>query len=168
MFKATVDPSSIAERFLAVLRAAVSSDPAQLSLLVPDQGYPSTFLKLTHNLAPPGKSFDRLEIRSAADNNPLALQPENRKVINATLKLMVTLAVPEVGVTEVALHGILCAINLDKDWIEVSVDGTSHHISGLAEAFDDVIGPVVNRRVTVRVRLGPAQVSRFDDIELDE
>lgn len=168
MFKATVDPSSIAERFLAVLRAAVSSDPAQLSLLVPDQGYRSTFLKLARNLAPTGKSFERLEIRSATDNNPLALQPENRKVINATLKSMVSPTQPEVGVTEVVLHGILRAVNLDKDWIEVSVDGTSHHISGLAEALDDVIGPMVNRRVTVRARRGPAQVYRFDDIELDE
>ena len=70
--------------------------------------------------------------------------------------------------TEVNLRGILRAVNLDKDWIEVSVDGISHHVSGLAEALDDVIGPMVNRRVTVRARRESAQIYRFDDIELDE
>lgn len=168
MFKATVDPNAIAERFLAVLRATVSSDPAQLSLLVPDEGYRSTFLKLARNLAPTGKSFERLEIRSATDNNPVALQPENRKVINAALKSMAKPESNAVGATEVVLHGILRAVNLDKDWIEVSVDGKSHHISGLADALDDVIGPMVNRRVTVRARRGPAQGYQFGDIELDE
>jgi hypothetical protein len=36
-------------------------------------------------------------------------------VINATLKSMVRPPPPEVGMTEVALHGILRAVNLDKD-----------------------------------------------------
>ncbi len=81
---------------------------------------------------------------------------------------MVTPTAPEIGVTEVVLHGILRAVNLDKDWIEVSVDGTSHHITGVAEALDDVIGPMVNRRVAVRAQRGLAQGYRFDDIELDE
>jgi hypothetical protein len=168
MFRAAVDPSLIAERFLAVLRAAVSSDPTQLSLLVPDQGYRSTFLKLARNLAPTGKSFERLEIRSAVDNNSLALQPENRKLINATLKSMQKPTTTEVGEIEIVLHGILRAVNLDKDWIDVSVDGVPHHISGVAEALDDVIGPMVNRRVTVRARRGAAHGYRFEDIELDD
>jgi hypothetical protein len=168
MFKTTIDPGAIAERFLSVLRAASSNDPAQLELLVPDKGYRSTFLKLARNLAPTGKSFERLEIRSATGNSPVALQPGNRKVINAAIKSLVRARVAEVGVVEVTLHGILRAVNLDKDWIEVSIDGVSHHISGLEEALDDVIGAMVNRRVAVRAREGPKDVYRFDDIELDE
>jgi hypothetical protein len=168
MFKTAIDPAALAERFLNVLRAASSNDPVQLELLVPDKGYRSTFLKLARNLAPTGKSFERLEVRSATDNNPVALQPGNRKGINAAIKSLATPLVAETGVVEVTLHGILRAVNLDKDWIEVAVDGESRHISGLAEALDDVIGPMVNRRVSVRAREGPKNNFRFDDIELDE
>jgi hypothetical protein len=167
-FNATVEPSEIAERFLGILRATVSSDPAQLESLVPDAGYRSTFLKLARNLAPTGKSFERLEIRSAIDANPVAMQSENRQVINATLRSLAKKPVAAEGVTEVTLQGILRAVDLDKDWIEVSVDGKSHHINGVAEALDDVIGPMVNRRVIVRARRDAAQKYRFDDIELDE
>jgi hypothetical protein len=35
--------------------------------------------------------------------------------------------------------------NLDKDWIEVASDAGAHHIVGLAEPLDDVIGPMLNR-----------------------
>lgn len=55
MFKTAIDPGAIAERFLSVLGAASSSDPAQFELLVPDKRYRSTFLKLARNLAPTGK-----------------------------------------------------------------------------------------------------------------
>jgi hypothetical protein len=167
-FNETVDPSAIAERFLGILRATVSSDPAQLEKLVPDEGYRTTFLKLARNLAPTGKSFERLEIKSAMDASPVAMQQENRQVINATLKSLVKKPVIDEGVTEVTLQGILRAVDLDNDWIEVSADGKSHHINGVAESLDDVIGPMVNRRVIVRVRRDAAQKYRFDDIELDE
>ena len=36
------------------------------------------------------------------------------------------------------------------------------------ESLDDVIGPMVNRRVVVKVRRDASLKYKFDDIELDE
>jgi len=66
------------------------------------------------------------------------------------------------------LKGVLRALNLDKDWLEVSVDGNSQPVTGVGEAVDDLIGPMVNREVNVRVKRGPRSSLVFIDIELEE
>jgi hypothetical protein len=167
-FKKDFEPSLIAERFLDILRATASDDPARLEALVPDEGYRSTFLKLARNLAPSGKTFEKLEVRSANDSTPVALSPESRRMIGATLRSKTQYPMPELEQTEVVLNGTLRAVDLDKDWIDVSVDGKSHHIVGLKDALDDVIGPMVNRRVIVRVLQSTQHALQFQDIELDE
>ena len=168
MFADGVDPVAIAERFLNILKATVSNDPAQLELLVPQEDYRATFLKLVRNLAPTGNSFEKLEMRAANDDHPLALLPENRKAINSSIKSMAKKTIVDPELKEITLKGILRAVNLDKDWIDVAVDGKLCHIAGLSEALDDVIGPMVNRRVIVYAFRGPMETYRFDDIELDE
>jgi hypothetical protein len=167
-FKEHVDPNTIADRFLAVLKATTSTDSGQLEALVPDEGYRSTFLKLARNLAPSGKIFDKLEVRSATDFNPVSLEPENRRVINSALKSLTKKQSPETSQTEKVLNGTLRAVDLNRDWIDISVDGKTLRVTGLADALDDVIGPMVNRRVIVRALEGPPQTFHFDDIELDE
>jgi hypothetical protein len=167
-FKEGVNPELIAERFLGVLRASVSGDPAQLEQLVPDPGYRSTFLKLARNLAPTGKTFGQLDISSAASGEVVALRPESRKAINVEIKRLTPRPTTDPTTVEEVLRGVLRAVDLDKDWIEVSYDLGTYHIRGLAEALDDVIGPMVNRRVVVRVRRDAAMKYAFEDIELDE
>jgi hypothetical protein len=167
-FKATVNPELIAERFLGVLRASVSGDPAQLEALVPDSGYQSAFLKLARNLAPTGKTFGQMDVSSASGGEPVALRPENRKVLNGAIKRLNPKPVADPTTVEETLKGVLRAVDLDKDWIEVASDAGAYHINGLAEALDDVIGPMVNRRVVVRVRRDSTSKYTFEDIELDE
>ncbi|MGK5024215.1 hypothetical protein [Janthinobacterium sp. RB2R34] len=167
-FKTTVDPDLIAERFLGVLRATASGDAAQLEALVPDPGYQSAFLKLARNLAPTGKTFGQLDVSSASGGEPVALRPDNRKALNNAIKRLNPKPVSDPTVVEEALRGVLRAVDLDKDWIEVSSDVTTYHINGLAEALDDLIGPMVNRSVVVRVRRDSSSKYKFEDIELDE
>ena len=167
-FKTTVDPDLIAERFLGVLRASVSGDPAQLEALVPDPSYRSAFLKLARNLAPTGKTFGQMDVSSAAGGEPVALRPENRKVLNGEIKKLNPKSTVDPATVEETLRGVLRAVDLDKDWIEVSSDSGTYHINGLAEALDDVIGPMVNRKVVVRVRCDAVSKYTFEDIELDE
>lgn len=66
---------------------------------------------------------------------------------------------------EETLSGVLRAVDLDDDWIEVLSDSGTYHINGLAEALDDLIGPMVNRKVVVRVRRDAASKYTFEDIE---
>lgn len=167
-FKATVDPDMIADRFLKVLRASAAGDAAQLELIVPDQDYRSTFLKLARNLAPTGKTFGQLEISSALGGDAVELRPENRKAISSEINRLKPKRPVDPAMVEETLRGVLRAVNLDKDWIEVVSDVGTHHINGLAEALDDVIGPMVNRRVVVRVRRDTSLKYKFEDIELDE
>lgn len=163
-----IDPSQIAERFLDILRAVASDDSALLENLVPDEDYRSTYLKLTRNLAPSGKTFENLEIRSATDAATISLSPNSRRMINTTLRAKTQYPLPSPEENENTLSGTLRAVDLDKDYIDVTIDGKSEHIVGLKDALDDVIGPMINRRVIVRVLQRMGQPSKFVDIELDE
>ena len=50
--------------------------------------------------------------------------------------------------------------------LERIVDRVSTHVVGLQDAVDDVIGPVVNRSVVVRVIRASQKKLKFLDIEL--
>lgn len=167
-FADRVDPVVVAERFLAILKATVSEDPVHLESLVPDIGYRTAFLKLARNLAPTGTTFDQMEIRSVGDDKPLLLRPVDRKAISTNIRHGQARIVRDPELKEFVLKGVLRAVDLDKDWIEVSDDGASHHITGVVEALDDVIGPMMNRKVIVRAVRDGRNTFIFEDIELDE
>jgi hypothetical protein len=48
------------------------------------------------------------------------------------------------------LRGILRAVHLDKDWLEITSDGQHIKITEVGETVDDVVGPMVNRAVVVQ------------------
>ena len=164
-FKETIEPEQIARHFLEIVGASSGDDVAVLEKLVPDEKYRNTFLKLTRNLAPAGKSFDRIELRGAGESKPVALGIECRSSINQQLRTLSTFPVA-VGESE-ELRGTLRALHLDQDWLEVvTVDGASVRVEGLQEAVDDVIGPMVNRSVVVRAFRATSKKLKFSDIEL--
>lgn len=164
-FKPEVEPERIAHHFLEIVNASSAEDGTELERLVPDQQYRSTFLKLARNLAPTGKTFDRIELRASGEAKPVGLDVEARASINQQLRQKPSLTNIEDPAPE-ELRGTLRAVHLDKDWLDVVVDGTSVHIEGLEDAVDDVIGPLVNRAVVVRViRTSPKKL-KFVDIEL--
>ncbi|WP_262027238.1 hypothetical protein [Microvirga sp. Mcv34] len=169
MFVSAPNPAALATRFLAIIKA--SAEDGQLENIIGDDDYRSTFLKLTRNLAPTGKSFSSIEFRSEdALLQPVVLTPESRSAINRAISppRSSKAASPNKG-QELTEHGILRALHLNQDWLEVvRDDGQSVHISGLQETVDDVIGPMVNKRVVVRATKGKRSQLKFVDIELDE
>ncbi len=63
------------------------------------------------------------------------------------------------------LHGVLRAVHLDKDWLEITAEeGASHRVYSVGEEVDDVLGPLVNKPVIVYVKPMGGK-SRFLDIE---
>ncbi len=164
-FKQDIEPERIAQHFLEIVSASSGEDHAELENLVPDESYRNTFLKLARSLAPTGKTFDRIELRASGETRPVALGVESRVNINRQLrKKLDSLATADEVHEE--LRGILRAVHLDKDWLDVVVGSTSVHIEGLQDTVDDVIGPMVNRSVVVRaVRVSETKL-RFVDIEL--
>jgi hypothetical protein len=157
----------LARQFLEILKATSSQDHKQLEAVIPKADYRNVFLKLSRNLAPTGKSFDSIEFRTATGDALIALTPEARGVINQTLKNSRLVDGTESDDTEERLIGILRAVDLDKDFLDVTVNDQTFHVVGLGDTMDDVIGPMVNKTVRVLVvrRKGS---TRFRDIELDE
>lgn len=165
-FRSDVEPERIAQHFLEIVSASSGEDMQRLERLIPDESYRSTFLKLTRNLAPTGKSFDRIELRASGDINPVALGVESRTSINHQLRAKAVASI-ELGTPATEeLRGTLRAVHLDKDWLDVVIDGASVHVVGLEDAVDDVIGPMVNRQVVVRVIKSGRKKLKYVDIEL--
>ena len=158
----------VARQFLEILKATSSEDQAQLETIVPKADYRNVFLKLSRNLAPTGKSFDSIEFRTATGDALIALTPDARNVINQTLKKLRPIEPPDSQSTEEELIGVLRAVDLDNDFLDVTVDGHHSHVVGLGDAMDDVIGPMVNKKVRVQVVRRASGPLRFRDIELDE
>jgi len=166
-FKESIEPERIAQHFLEIVSASSTDDSVELEKLVPDEAYRNTFLKLTRNLSPTGKTFDSLELRAAGEVRPVALGVESRNSINRQLRKKLALSIKPSDIPE-ELNGILRAVHLDEDWLEVDMDGTHIRVGGLQDAVDDVIGPMVNRAVIVRALRGAQNKFKFIDIELAE
>ena len=106
-----------------------------------------------------------MDIHSVGGDVPLVLVPAVRSAINdAIRRINVDAADPmDSGVPEEELRGVLRAVHLDRDWIEVMVDGRNVRVERMGEEVDDRIGPMVNQPVVVRVvRVG--QALHFRDV----
>jgi hypothetical protein len=164
----------VTSKFLEIVRAASEDPEHELPRVVPDVQYRNAFIKLTRNLAPTGKSYSSVEIRSAIDPSvPLiSLAAESRKMLTESLQKARPSEADQAASTAVALTGVLRAVHLDEDWLEVTVsDGTvQKHIkvTKAGEAIDDLVGPMINRPVVVETRMKPSGRHEFVDIQAVE
>lgn len=158
----------VTSTFFRILRASSSNPEEELAAVVEDEEYRKAFLNLARNLAPTGKTFDRLEVRDAGSpSEPVAaFIPNSRQRLNSTLSRTKPVVTDEV----VTLKGVLRALHLDQDWLEVTVPGPPEEhikVEDTGDALDDVVGPMVNRQVRVlALRRGGKYMYR--DIELEE
>jgi hypothetical protein len=166
--------AEVTEKCLQIVQAAVSDSEVALREAVPDKDYRQAFLKLARNLAPTGKTFEKLEVRDASrpESRPVSLVPESRALAKRALRLEQPLESngPASGDAEERLTGTLRALDLDDDWLEITVDervDVHLRVRGVGEALDDVIGSMVNRRVIVYIIRNDTGY-RLRDIELEE
>lgn len=157
----------VADHFLLILRASAEAPEEDLPALVPDADYRSTFLKLTRNLAPTGKRFGKLDVRSADETQAVSLLPSTRTAVGQAIRAGRPVAVGELAAPQ-TLRGILRALHLDEDWLEVTVGDDHQRVDGVGEAVDDVIGSMVNHPVILQVTRNARGKLRFLDIEPDE
>lgn len=159
--------------FFRVLRAAANDPVHELPSVVPDEQYRDAFLNLSRNLAPSSsrKSFERLEVHDAsAPDDPIAsFVVETRQLLNAALRKRVDEDASTSSNKTVILRGILRALHLDKDWLEIATTDTPSHIriDKAGDVLDDVIGPMVNRSVVLTV-VQRGRKYLYRDIELDD
>ena len=159
-------------KFFEILEAAAKKSHEDLLNIVPDKDYRESFLKLTRNLAPTGKSFETLEIKSATDieSLPITFKSESRKALNKSLRTTKKKSEGDSKLEEKQLSGVLRALHLDKDWIEINIPEETEaiRIYQTGDVIDDIVGPMVNQRVLVDVLLTVDGKYLFQDIQSDE
>jgi hypothetical protein len=160
--------ADVADRFLSILRASAEDPEEALPHVVPNDSYRATFLKLTRNLAPTGKTFDQLEVRASDEVRPITLLPTTRRAIGEAVRKTTQQRSDTANLPEETLRGVLRAVHLDDDWLEVTVEGQPVKIVAVGEAVDDVIGPMVNRPVVLRTARDTRGRRLFRDIEREE
>ena len=163
----TVD--RVTQTFFRVLRASAVAPELDLPNVVPDADYRGAFLNLARNLAPVGRTFGTLEVRdpSSPEETLVRFAPETRKELNGALRKLRPIEAKNKDEEAFQVEGVLRAVHLDNDWLEVTTpDDPPQHvrIDEAGDILDDVIGPMVNRRVLVTaVKRGAKNVYR--DIE---
>jgi hypothetical protein len=147
----------LSQRFLQIIKATAEDPEESLKEVVPDSQYRQTFLKLARQLAPAGKSYERLSVRANAqpEMEPIVFEAGARQTIGSAMRKQFPQAVDAQGTAPAQFHGILRALHLDQDWIELAVTegGKDQHIKvyGAGDEVDDILGPMVNHDVVVDV-----------------
>ena len=162
-----IGPQQVVGQMFGIMKACVESPADELLTIVSRDDYRNTFLKLTRDLAPTvnGNDFTMIEIKSASATSSLGLTVNTRHLINDAIRASRPTSPEE---QELEIHGVLRALHLDNDWIEVvQEDGEPVRITRAQEDIDDRIGPMVNQLVMVRVAKS-ASALRFIDIEATE
>jgi hypothetical protein len=162
------EPSLVVAKFMAILESAATDPEQTLPEEVPDGDYRKTFLKLARNLAPTGRSFTQMEIRSSQLPSPVLLTQDSRKTMSRTIRSEGASKTLPATSERITLKGILRAVHLEEDWLELSLDDKLVRIKGVGETVDDVIGPMVNRRVVVQAERDAKGAYVFEDIESDD
>ena len=166
----------ITQKFLEIIRATTEDPEGELSEIVQKEDYRKKFMKLTRELTPPtnGKSFSQLTIKSSdeIEPRPILLLPDTRQTINKALKKTEVMTPETSEDKRIQLTGTLRGLQLDSDWIEVSINGKNEKILDAKEDIDDLIGPMVNRRVVVdvieKINRSQEKVYLYQDIQLEE
>jgi hypothetical protein len=169
--KERLEAADIAKKFLDVVTTVASDSTGEATKeLIPDPEYRATFRKLVRNLTPTSGSFEALVITSKdRDDVAVAIDETTRPRLAGVLKAEQPKPDEASGEVPAELVGVLRALDLDKDWLKVETqDGTQVEVNKLSQAVDDVIGPMVNKRVVVRAIKTKKGDLRFTDIELAE
>ncbi len=157
----TVDIHGVADSVFAFVRHAVTgghSSAEELKRLVPDEQYRSTMLKLVRNIVPTGRHVGEVEIARVTKVSPDAEAVRSSVLLTkssrAPLSEMIRATSPHRREEHFeTIKGTLRAVHLDQDWlVVVQEDGRSVRCEGAGSNVDDVLGPLVNRRVIVRAR----------------
>lgn len=163
-----LEAADIARKFLDIVTTMTADASGEASKdLVPDDGYRGTFRKLVRNLTPPANSDESVVISSKEREGVVALLDEStRPMLDLAIKRESPKADESAGEQMQEFTGALRALDLDGDWLKVEVDSGQVTVKGLSQAVDDVIGPMVNKRVLVKAVKTKRGELKFVDITL--
>lgn len=169
----SVQPRRAIDTALEVMRLAAGGTSAshqRLQEVVPDRQYRKAFLGILRNLAPTGRQAESLEVRRVgADADPYD-RVYFTKASGEKMKDLLLYEEPqEASERVVHVDGVLRALHLDKRWLELALpDGKRLRYRTPKDALDDVIGPMVNRKVRATGRRRGKQTKlEFDLLDIE-
>lgn len=150
------DPAAVTGAVFAILDMVDRRDVAGLRNLVPSEDHRVGILKVLRTLVPDNRRVGEVGIIRARDGGTIetaGLFPETKDRIKHHLMA----GRPDAaegspgGSQPDEVQGVLRALHLDKHWLVLHLDGGEVRMLNTVEnMLDDVVGPLVNRRVTVR------------------
>ncbi len=152
-------------RFVRAVSPTALTPADSIQDLIPDTRYRHAILKLTRNIAPDGQRVKEIEFVSDTE------QVRERALLNSGARIGIedSLTADEPAGTTDHIDGVLRAVHLDSGWLAVVQESGNPQWCRIArDVLDDVIGPMLNRRVIVRGQWN-RRGTQFDlgDIELD-
>jgi hypothetical protein len=168
--KEAISPTQITDWLFRLIRAispsaATLEEPNQVDQLIPDKQYKQALLKLARNIVPDGHRVKEIEFATQrADVTERVLFHAG-----ARYRIRDNLDVDEPIGLSGEVTGTLRAVHLDKGWLDVvKEDGQPQRCWIKGEVLDDVVGPMLNKKVLVWGGW-TAKMGRFNlvDIELN-
>lgn len=151
-FDGQLQVDAITETFLQIVKASSDEDRSRLEEIVLDSEYVPVLRRLTQSLRPKRNQDGVVKIYSYDFPEEIVLErlesysvPVRESVRLSSMDLKAYLDEPA------EISGILRALDLDRDWLELVDRGITIKIYGLHDMVDDYIGPLVNRKVIVTV-----------------
>jgi hypothetical protein len=147
-----LEAADIARKFLDVVTTLSTDATGEASkALVPDEEYRKTFRTLVRNLTPPAGSGESITLTAKDREDTVAVLDEAaRPRLAEALRAEQPFA--DTGELQEQFVGVLRALDLDKDWLKVEVQGKQMVVRQLPAAVDDLIGPMVNKLVRVTAK----------------
>lgn len=164
----SITATAVAESTVRILKLLNAAAVDELQEYIPQDDYRRAFTQLARNLAPTKRDAREIEVRQRSGRpdeveESVILAIGSRAAINEVVRSSLH---EDEKVTEV--RGVLRALDLDQQWVDIQTDdGDRKHCKTPPEFLDDVVGPMVNRRVVAH---GKSKRTKFllRDIELDE
>jgi len=154
-------PEDIASTYINVVRAASEPETERLREFVDQPEYQEAFLQLVRSVAPDGKQILWVDV-SGGGAPPQPTTRLSHHTAESIRDYLFALR-PVTGVEE--FEDVLRALDLNHGWIVIGEKpATKCYVDKESPVLEDVVGPLVNRRVRVRTyRKGQRLVIR--DIE---
>ena len=158
------DPSQITSKSFSILSALGSANLEQFESEVEDERYQGIFLRMVRNLAPTGQDISEIEVSRKYEFDTVSLNSSSRSPLNRRIH-----ATRSIRSLETKHEGVLRALHLDKEWVILVENGREVRLrTDPNEVFDDVVGPMVNRRVRVLGHLRRGHFYATDIVEMDD
>lgn len=157
-------PQGIVASSRDILWASINSPREKLQEFVPSPEYRLTFLRLIRSLAPSRNEtrYRKLEVNLRDSQEKISLDREIRFGLNETIK---SVSRVDDSMEEIEIIGVLRAVDLERDWLSVVVEGERVRVHGVGETVDDIIGPMVNQQVLVTTQRDASKTLHYVDIE---